>query len=184
MISENTDILNELQEIMDKHRNPINDHNKILSNYSYKKMSVGDSIYGMHFPEQQLEKYFEYDGKLTEDERKKDFVYYFDKNNKLILTERYSNGSILNIILFYYFENKIEIVWYCMKRKKVNVIGKIVYQNNNLTKFIESGNITRGINSFKEYLFNTNDDNINIKSYMKYSSDKEIVMNSKMKKKN
>ena len=142
MISENTDILNELQEIIDKHRNPINDYNKILSNYSYKKMSVGDSIYGMHFPEQQLEKYFEYDGKLTEDERKKDFVYYFDKNNKLI-----------------------------------------VYQNN-LTKFIESGNITRGINSFKEYLFNTNDDNINIKSYMKYSSDKEIVMNSKMKKKN
>ena len=67
---------------------------------------------------------------------------------------------------------------------KVNVIGTIVYQNNNLTKFIESGNITRGINSFKEYLFNTNDDNINIKSYMKYSSDKEIVMNSKMKKKN
>ena len=146
MISENIDILNELQEIMDNHRDPINDYYEILSNYSHKKMSVGDGIYGMHFPEQQLEKYFEYHGKLTKNERKKDFVYYFDENNKLILTERYSNGSILNAILFYYFESKIEIVWYCMKRKKVNVIGKIVYQNNNLTKFIESGNITRGIN--------------------------------------
>lgn len=182
MISENIDILNELQEIMDNHRNPINDYYEILSNYSHKKMSVGDGIYGMHFPEQQLEKYFEYDGKLTKNERKKDFVYYFDENNKLILTERYSNGSILNAILFYYFESKIEIVWYCMRRKKVNVIGKIVYQNNSLAKFIESGDVTRGIKSFIEYLFNTNDGNINIKSYMRYSGDKEIVMNSKMKK--
>ena len=87
MISENTDILNELQEIMDNHRNSINDYNEVLSNYSHKKMSVGDSIYGMYFPEKQLEKYFEYEGKLTKDERKKDFVYYFDENNKLILRQ-------------------------------------------------------------------------------------------------
>ena len=51
MISENTDILNELQEIMDNHRNPINDYDEILSNYSYKKMTIGDSIYGTNFRE-------------------------------------------------------------------------------------------------------------------------------------
>ena len=77
MISENIDILNELQEIMDNHRDPINDYYEILSNYSHKKMSVGDGIYGMHFPEQQLEKYFEYHGKLTKNERKKRFCILF-----------------------------------------------------------------------------------------------------------
>lgn len=179
----NIDIMNELDKIRDNHGNIIDDYNTILLNYSHKKMSLGDGIYGMHYPESQLEKYFEYNGKLTSDEKKKDFVYYFDENNKLILTERYSSGSILNIILFYYYEDTIEIVWYCMKRKRINVIGKVVHRNNILERFIESGDATRGINSFIEYLFNTNDDNIIIKSYIRHSNGKEIVMNSKMKKK-
>ena len=184
MSNDTKDILNELQRIKDNHGNIINDYDVVLSNYSCKRMSVGACIYGMYFPERQLEKYFEYHGKLTQNDKKKDFVYYFDENDKLILTERYSDGAILNVILFYYYQDSIEIVWYCMQRKKINIVGKITYKNDVLEKFIESGDVVRGVNSFREYIFDTNDEYIYTNSYMKYSKDKEIVRSSKMRKNN
>lgn len=184
MLKENADILDELQKIIDNHQNFEDDYNAILQNYSYKKMSIGDGIYGMYYPNKQLEKYFEYNGTLTNNENKKDFSYYFDKNHRLVLTERYTNGNLLNAILFYYYQDKIEVVWYCMKRKKINVVGEILYYNNDLIKFVESGDVIRKNNSFKEYVFNADNEYIKIKSYINYSNDKEIVMNSKMKKNN
>lgn len=183
MSNENVETLNELEEIMFKHGNVMNDYDEILMNYDYKKMSLGDGIYGKYFPEPYLEKYFEYNGKLTKNEKKKDFVYYFDKNDKLVLTERYSNGTILNAILFYYIEDIIEIVWYCMKKHKIITIGKITHQDNNLEKFIDTGNVKNGrIDSFKEYLFNTGDEYIKIKSYIRCSNNREMIINSSIKK--
>lgn len=182
MFNENINVLNELEEIIDKHMDIISDYNDILLNYSYKKMSIGDGIYGMYFPESQLEKYFTYKGKLTNSDEKKDFAYYYDKDGKLIMTERYSNGFILNAILFYYCEDTIEIVWYCMKRKKINVVAKIVYSDNVLERFVESGDVTRRIVSFIEYKFNTNDNFVNVRSYMKLQNGKELIMDSRTKK--
>lgn len=145
-------------------------------------MSKGDGLYGMYYPDHQLGQYFEYHGKLTNNEKKKDFSYYFDKNDRLILTERYSSGFLLNAILFYYYEDKIEIVWYCMNRKKINIVGKLLYHNNILIRFVESGDVVRKINSFKEYMFNVDDEYIYTKSYLNYSDDKEFIRTSKFKK--
>lgn len=181
MPNENIDILNKLQEIKENYKNCIEDYNKILKTYSYKKMSIGDCIYGMYHPDHQLEKYFKYKGKLTNNEKKKNFSYYFDKNGRLILTERYSSEHLLNIILYYYYEDKTDIVWYCMNRKRINIVGVLFYHNDVLIKFIESGDVSKKINSFKEYIFNE-DEYISVKSYMNYSNGEELIMKSKLKK--
>ena len=73
MLNENTQIVNNLQEIVDRHRDFKDNYDYILTNYSYKIMSKGDGIYGMYFPERQLEKYFKYKGKITKNETNKDF---------------------------------------------------------------------------------------------------------------
>lgn len=180
MIKENKVVLDELNNIMINHNNVVEEYNYILKNHSYRNLSKGDSIYGMYFPDKELTKYFTYNGKLTKNEKTKDFAYYFDENNKLILTERFSNGTLLNAILFYYYENKVEIVWYCMKRKKINAVGEIIYLDNRINKFIESGDALKHINSFIEYTFE--EDYIKIKSYLNYSNGKELIKNSTMKR--
>ena len=78
MLKENMDILNELKKIISNHENCVEDYNAILANYSYKKMSKGDGLYGMYYPDHQLGQYFEYHGKLTNNEKKKDFFHRKD----------------------------------------------------------------------------------------------------------
>ena len=175
-------ILNELQAIIDNHQNCIEDYNAVLNNYSYKKMSIGVDIYGMYYPEHKLEKYFTYKGKLTNNEKRKDYAYFFDNDDRLILTERYAEGCLLNIILFYHYENKIEIVWYCTQRKIISKVAEITYHDNILSKFIESGDVGRKLDTFKEYTFDADDEYVLEYGYHRSGTGKEYKYKSKMKK--
>jgi hypothetical protein len=64
----------------------------------------------------------------------------------------------------------------------INIVGKIVYQNNTLARFVESGDVTAGVRSYVEDSFNTDDDYIYRKSYLKDPGYGELLLNSKMKK--
>ena len=169
MVGHNENILMRLTNIANKYCNCIEDYNNFISKSSRKIMSRGIDLYGMFYPEMELSKYFIYKGKITNNETKKHFSYYFDNGNKLILTERYlENGLLSELIFYYYHENLREIVWYNIKRQTVSRVGFIDYKNNKLSSFVDSYNILRnssGVKSFIEYCFDIDDDYVVTKSY-------------------
>lgn len=164
-------------------------YEKIILNCSTKVMSKGVDIYGMFMPDNELSKYFVYNGKITENENNKDYVYYFNKQNRLMLTERYVNKKTLQNLIFYdYYDNYIEIMWYCLKRNKIIKVGFIEYKQGTLVRFVESLIITKDvkeIKSYQEYVFNDDVEYITNRFYsLEMFSDKEVFETvSKIKKK-
>ena len=73
-------------------------------------MSIGIDIYGMFFPDNEVYKKHIYKGKLTANEKKKNYAYYFDKDGRLRLTERFTPGDgLANIIFYYYYKDYIDL---------------------------------------------------------------------------
>lgn len=161
-------ILSKLTDIAYRHLTYEQDYSDIVSKCSKKLMSKSRhaDLYGMFYPEKSLIEYFGYKGRITKNEKNRDYVYYFDDNDRLRLTERYNSAGdqLMNLIFYYYYDNYIEIVWY---RNPENVIcksGFIEYENGKMTKFVESYNIARyikenkNIKSYNEYLFDADDE--------------------------
>ena len=184
-------VFNQLMSIANKHLYCINDYNYIMSLCSKRLMSRGVALYGMFYPENELSKYFIYKGKLTTSEYKRNYTYYFDNEDKLRLTERYiENGKLLNLIFYYYHEDLIEIVWVSTESEAVQFVGYVEYDNGKLIKFVESFDVediikdNKKIQSFKEYLFDVDDEYVIKKTYSldMFSDGRKWEGNLKIKK--
>ena len=151
-----------LLKITKKHCNCLNDTDRIVSVCPKRLMSRGIDLYGMFWPEMEMSKYIICKGKLTTNERSKNYAYYFDEKDRLRLTERYGDHrDLINKIYYYYYENSTEIVWYNLKRKIISMVGFIDYENGKLIRFVESYDLesvlkyNEKIESYHEYQFNT-----------------------------
>lgn len=151
-----------LLKITKKHCNCLNDTDRIVSVCPKRLMSRGIDLYGMFWPEMEMSKYIICKGKLTTNERSKNYAYYFDEKDRLRLTERYGDHrDLINKIYYYYYENSTEIVWYNLKRKTISMVGFIDYENGKLIRFVESYDLesvlkyNEKIESYHEYQFNT-----------------------------
>lgn len=151
-----------LLKIAKKHCNCLNDTDRIVSVCPKRLMSRGIDLYGMFWPEMEMSKYIICKGKLTTNERSKNYAYYFDEKDRLRLTERYGDHrDLINKIYYYYYENSTEIVWYNLKRNTISMVGFIDYENGKLIRFVESYDLesvlkyNEKIESYHEYQFNT-----------------------------
>lgn len=180
-----------LLKIAKKHCNRLNDTDRIVSVCPKRLMSRGIDLYGMFWPEMEMSKYFIYKGKLTTNERSKNYAYYFDEKDRLRLTERYGDHrDLINKIYYYYYENSTEIVWYNLKRNTISMVGFIDYENGKLIRFVESYDIEsilkskKDINRYNEYLFDVDEEFVVRKSYSLgfFEDNKEYRTISKIKK--
>lgn len=183
--------IDKLTDIVQRHINCIDDYEQIKATCPKRLLSRGVDIYGMYFPEKELEKYFKYCGKPTKKEDKKHYAYYFDDQERLRLTERYvTDGTLGNLIFYYYYDNLIEIVWYCCRRKMVHQVGFIQYKDNVLSKFTESVDIAtrlikgENIDGYIERSFDEDDDFVLYRSYslMLSKDGTPWIIESKMRK--
>lgn len=180
-----------LLKIAKKHCNCLNDTDRIVSVCPKRLMSRGIDLYGMFWPEMEMSKYFIYKGKLTTNERSKNYAYYFDEKDRLRLTERYGDHrDLINKIYYYYYENSTEIVWYNLKRNTISMVGFIDYENGKLIRFVESYDMEsvlkskKDINRYNEYLFDVDEEFVVMKSYSLgfFGDNKEYRTISKIKK--
>ena len=159
-INDSEEKIKKLINIRDRHLNCFEEYENIVKSSSYKLMSKSknSSLYGMYMSDDDLVKYFWDKGlKLTKEESKRDFVYYFDDKNQLLLSERYNaNGvRLLSWNFFYYYENYTEIIKYSPEDKRIFRVALINYKNGVLDSFLESGYMIKGVvDTYSEYLFN------------------------------
>lgn len=192
MTKHDEEILARLTQIAYKDLDFFAEYNKILSESTNRLMSKGACLYGMFYPEPELSKYFIYKGKLTKNERKRDFLYHFDNQKRLRLTERFDvNGELLDYIYYFYYEQYIEIVWFDLKEKIVGTVGFIDYENGKIVRFVEafaalmSVRNKTTIKTYKEYDFSKDEEYVVETSFSNemYSDGRELVFESKMRKK-
>jgi len=150
-------VIQKLYKVRENHLDCIKDFDKIIETSPKKLMSKDKkvSVYGMFYPESQMANNFIYKGKLTTNENKKDFVYYFDKKDRLILKIRCPEFSRVTYSFYYYYSDHIEFVRYDTIKQKVFVVGYLEYKNQKFSKFVESQDILSDdkIESFREYMF-------------------------------
>lgn len=180
-----------LIDIANRHSDCLNDYDEIVSVCPKRLMSRGIALYGMFYPDMEISKYFIYKGKLTTNERSKNYAYYFDEKDRLRLTERYGDHKdLINKIYYYYYENSTEIVWYNLKRKTISMVGFIDCENGKLIRFVESYDIEsilkskKDINRYNEYLFDVDEEFVIRKSYSLgfFEDNKEYRTISRIKK--
>ena len=166
------DVFDKLMDIVRRHWKAIDDYDSVIAECPTKLMSIGIDIYGMFYPDQEIAKYIDYKGKLTNNEKRRHYTYFFDERGRLRLTERYvEKGKLCDLIFYYYYEDYVEIVWYSMIRRIVEQTGYLEYADGKLARFVESFDLglnikyNRKIDTYHEYIFNTDDEFIRHRSY-------------------
>lgn len=154
-----------LLDIAQRHRNCLDEHEDIILQCPKKLMSRGIDLYGMFWPDMEISKYIKYKGRLTKNEKSRHYSYYFDEQDRLRLTERFNDdGTILNYIFYYYYENSVEIVWYSFREKDVDITGFIDYKDGKISRFVESYDLSRvlrddkNVESYHEHVFDREPD--------------------------
>ena len=154
------EVLAKLNDIYQRNINVLDDYENVINQCSKRLMSRGIDLYGMFFPDNELYKDHIYKGKLTKNEKAKNYAYFFDSEERLRLTERYTPGDgLANIIFYYYYEDYIEIVWYKPKFNGVSEVGFIEYNKGKLVRYVDSDDIelrlkTLGyINKYTEFQY-------------------------------
>ena len=155
MFSNSKDNIKLLTAIRDKYLNIFAKKDEIINNSSHVLMSKnkGPSLYGMFYPNTSMNKYFHYKGTLVNDLDKCDFVYYFDNNDRLLLTIRKIENDNQDYIFYIYDVTRIDVVWFSKKREKITIVGTIEEKDKKLFRFLESFDNKKEVNSYKEYLF-------------------------------
>ena len=101
----------------------------------------GAFLYGRFLPDNDLIYiYGEDKGTLTKNASKANFKYYFDENDRIVLTERYNSDAseLLNHIYYFYKEGYIEIVWYDLRHQQINRVSKIQYNGQRIQNVFEA----------------------------------------------
>lgn len=123
------------------------------------------SSYGMFLPCKQLQKIFVYKGRLVKNEDKSDFVYYFDKDKRLILTKRQFSRRDINYIFYYYHDSYVDSVWYDPNFKEIKKVSRVETQNGAPTRWI-CGNIRLNkLKSYEEYLFTVKEGWVKLRTF-------------------
>lgn len=159
------DVCKRLLDIANRHNDCLNDYDKIVTVCPKRLMSRGIDLYGMFWPDMEISKYIKYKGRLTKNEKSRHYSYYFDEQDRLRLTERFNDdGTILDYIFYYYYENSVEIVWYSFSEKDVDITGFIDYKDGKISRFVESYNLSlvlrdnKNVESYNEYVFDREPD--------------------------
>ena len=105
------------------------------------------SYFGMFPPDKHLNFYGEYKGRLTKKEDKIDFKYYFDHQDRVIMTEQYADGMLLLIQFYFYNKDNIQIVFCRSKEKVIAIVGEINYDNGRIKNLF----LTNDLGVFNEY---------------------------------
>lgn len=132
-----------IKQIIDKHDDYLKIYQDIISSSKKVLMSKNKrtSLYGMFSPNDFIEVY---EGKLTNDVKKRHFTYYFDDKERVLLTERYDDErdrNLLSLIFYFYYEDYTEIIRYDWKNNEVNTVEFIVYKEGKRVKYFESSMI-------------------------------------------
>lgn len=138
-MDKNYEVYKEMYKKMKEKVDYISIAEKIKINATNIKMSINKaSVYGNFYPDKNLEFIFgKAAGKITENEKKMNYKYYFNESNQLVLTERFEKNKKLIEIIFYFY-NKVftEIRIYNVNDDKIMNISRIEYEENLIKKFI------------------------------------------------
>ena len=87
---------------------------------------------------------------------KYNFKYYFDRDDRLIITERYDSDSMIELVFFYHYDQHVTsiLVYDYQDTKKLGIIIRCEYdENNRLTHYLEGRLILSVIFSIEEQKF-------------------------------
>jgi len=140
-IEENFEIIEKIKN------NPINYwdlYEKIITTCQNTKMTRNRKVdvFGMFIPDDRIEYPLgEYKGKLTDNPKNIDFKYYFDNENRIILTERFwgENHTLSDLIFYFYNPMNTERVLFRTKDSEVGNVGYLEYdKEHNLIKYLDA----------------------------------------------
>ena len=164
---ENIDLLNKTYNIHKDSHIKSSQIKNFASNVKMSKCKKND-LYGMFLPDEHLKYiYGIYQGRIVEKTEDFDFKYYFDENGRLLFTERYSESKLINKIIYFYYEQKIEVIWYDSKTDQIINVSIIEYRDTLFHRFL-TGDFNTNILSFDEYRFEIIDNQLvmNRKGYL------------------
>ena len=138
------------------------------------------SGWGMLLPNLDLQNYFWVfygeKGRLVKNPAKCDFTYYYDENDRLLLTKRKYAESELGLIYYYHYDNYIDMFWYTpernysIKEKNISAVGRIEMSDGVLSRFIYSElSCVTSVEDYIEHLFSKKTNKVTVHSY--YSAD-------------
>ena len=173
LIQDSEEKFKKLKNIKERHLNCFKEYENIISNSEYKVMSKNSPMLGVFISDENLIKYFSKKGmSLTSDAKKRDFLYYFDKKSRLLLSIMYNgNGGnrVLRWCFFYYYDDHTEIIQYSPEDGIIRQIATIEYQDGVLDAFLESSDLSLGMSGYIEYLFNLKPNRVVKKIYGAYT---------------
>ena len=140
-------------------------HEDIVSTCSKMLMSKDKQVssYGIFLPHEDM-KYAvgEYKGGLTKNEKNANFKYYFDENDRVILTERYG----IDYIFYFYKTDCVEMVWYSLKRQRIDMISLLRYCDKKVSSFMQTQTLQLPVADrkfgFYDYTYNYVGDEVEI----------------------
>ncbi len=136
---ENIKNLDVLIDIRERHKNCADTYQETIDRASKVLMSKGDasSLFGKFPIDQDCLIYDPYKGRLTTNSLEMDFKYYFDENDRIILTERYEDKELYDCIFYYYYEDHAEIVLYAVKREELNGAQRVEWKDSKLYRILD-----------------------------------------------
>ena len=100
-------------------------------------------------------------GREVKENSKYDYKYYFNKNDKIILSEKYLDGVLTYLNLYFYYDNVCDYVFYDYKRKKIYTLSKSFFdEKERLVRFIEIDSVCGDFYNnakYEEHLFKYED---------------------------
>ncbi|PIT55464.1 hypothetical protein [Snodgrassella alvi] len=155
MINELKILEKKYEEIMLSPAKIENDYfQNVMSSYAYKKISKGPSINIKPFDFQQAGFKKGRELKTLPKVIKYTHVYYFDSDNKILLTEIYGQAdNIINREYFFYHENCIESIYFESGDKQVRNISLLINKKEHPLYWV---NYAKYGYSIWEYIYNDN----------------------------
>lgn len=142
-------------DIMEKYQNINEIYDHIVKTCDRVLMSKDKrvSLYGMFLPDERMEYCVaKYQGTLTKNSKKMNYKYYFDDQNRVVLTERHYD-YLVDYIFYFYENNLVNFLWYSVNEQKIHTAGNLVYVDNELYSFFEArvpGRVLESIYEYKE----------------------------------
>ena len=121
-----------LKLIKEKHLDYVNEYLIIKTNHAKRLITTSKKypMYGLFMPETTLFWHMKKDNlqsKITQNEDAKNYAYYFDSDDRLIMAERFSDGCLSEVYLYYYNNDFTDNIVFDVKDGKVDYIRRIEY---------------------------------------------------------
>lgn len=124
--------IDSLKQIKEKHPKYVDEYLFIKTNHAKRLITTSKKypMYGLFMPETTLFWHMKKDNlqsKITQNEDAKNYAYYFDSEDRLIMAERFSDGCLSKVYLYYYNNGCTEIIVFDVKDAKIDYIRRIEY---------------------------------------------------------